>query len=230
MNRLELQRAWVIHRRPYREGSYLVDLITERDGRITAVWRKPKRGSAGEPFQQITASWKGRGEVKSLSKVENSSPPLRLGAHALYAGFYVNELVYRLLPVADEHTNIFVAYEQCILGLASLSHFEPELRRFEYELLHTLGVWPELNSCVDTQAEVESDGSYWVSVNEGVRKSDRAFNESFTGAELVELQNNLLASENSRRLFRILVNQLLEGRSLKSRELYRDFLLGTGMP
>jgi len=223
--RSELQTAWIIHRRPYREGSFLVDLLTEADGRVTAVWRKPKRGSAGEPFQQITALWTGRGEVKSLSKVENFSPPTRLAPHAMYAGFYVNELVYRLIPVGDSNRHVYSAYTYCISTLAQNTDFEPALRQFEQALMESLGVWPDLNFCVDTQDETQLDQYYRVSVLEGVRLADGLReSDTFSGMELRELQSSLYQSGCARRLFKLLVNQLLDGKPLKSRALYREFL------
>src|SRR5579864_5526181 len=111
MKRIDLQPACVLHRRPYRETSFLVDLFTPDYGRLTAVAkgaRKIKSGIQGllQPFLPLVVSWTGKGELMTLTHTELApqQTPCQLRGDCLFAGFYLNELLVCLLQKWDAHT------------------------------------------------------------------------------------------------------------------------------
>ena len=102
--RVTLEAAWVLHRRPYRDSSEIIDLITLDHGRISAVSRgsRSRRGKLPlEPFQPIHASWAGRGELVTLTGAEPRGAGLRATGRRLLSMFYLNELLLRLTVKQD---------------------------------------------------------------------------------------------------------------------------------
>ena len=114
-----LNPAFVIHSRPYRETSQLVEVFTQDSGRFTLV----ARGSRGprsplkgllQPFSLLTISWRGKGDLKNLTQVECPDHSLRLGGDRLFYGLYLNELVYYLLEAHTPFPEVFDAYARAM--------------------------------------------------------------------------------------------------------------------
>ena len=162
--RIQLQPAFVLHTRAYRETSLLVDLLSAEHGRLAAVARgarrRSRRGGCDNallaPFVPLRVSWCGRAELKTIEAVEGVSPALALAGRALYAAVYLNELTLRTVPVGDADPELFAAYQGAIAGLEDgglgMSGIETVLRRFEFALLDRLGYgvdWrmPERGHC-----------------------------------------------------------------------------------
>ena len=105
---MDLQRGFVLHRRPYSETSLLVDLFTEETGRLTVIAKgaRAKRSawkSVLQPFTPLLLRWSGKGALKTLTKAEPAAITLPLQQTALYSGFYVNELITRVIePETDQ--------------------------------------------------------------------------------------------------------------------------------
>ena len=151
MNRVELQAAYILHQRPYRNTSIILDAITLHHGRVGMVARGA-RGARGskqnvasqlQPFRQLLLSWTGRGELFNLTGVEEASfqsPSASLVGEALYCGYYINELTLKLLPRDDPHEDLFVVYNRTINGLCNGdATTEAVLRHYEMDLLESLG-------------------------------------------------------------------------------------------
>src|SRR3990167_1618223 len=98
------QPAYVLHSRAYRESSALVDFLTPQ-GRLRAVMRgaRGKAGSLARPFVPLEVEFRGRGELKNVSRLEAAGIPNLLHGEALFSGLYLNELLIRLLPEPDPH-------------------------------------------------------------------------------------------------------------------------------
>ena len=144
--RVEAEPAYVLHLRPYRDSSAIVDVFTRHHGRVGLVAKGLKNAAKSrqswradlQPANLLQLSWTGRGELKTLTDVQlNSRFPLQ--GDALYCVFYVNELLQRLLHPFDPQIEVFSLYGQCLLGLSADAHPEPALRRFEFALLEQLG-------------------------------------------------------------------------------------------
>ena len=148
--RVDRQPAFVLHRRAYREGSLLLDVLTRDFGRIALVARaarasKKGQGSLLQPFQALLVSWSGKGELKTLVSVERSQMLPLVTGERLYSALYLNELLVRSLAPADPHLPVFEAYESLLPGLAEDPDHEPLLRNFELKLLlkqTKVNLWP----------------------------------------------------------------------------------------
>ena len=143
--RVDQQPAFVLHARPYRETSLLVEALTRDHGRVGLVARGVRRERSRlprgllQPLQPLLLSWVSRGELATLAGAEAASSPLGLRGDALLAAMYVNELVLRLGNRNDAHPVAFAAYAQCLARLAVDMDVAWTLRRFERDLLAELG-------------------------------------------------------------------------------------------
>jgi DNA repair protein RecO (recombination protein O) len=148
-----LRRGFVLHRRDYRNSSLLLDLFTADEGRIVCVAKGAKASARGrsalasllQPFQPLWLSWFGRGEVKTLARAEAAGPSLALSGERLYCGFYLNELLMRLIERHDVQEGLFVFYQQALADLEA-EPIEALLRRFELRLLEELGYALDLSA------------------------------------------------------------------------------------
>lgn len=138
-DRVLVQPAWVLHRRPWSESSLIVELFSRDFGRIGAVARggRNSRRWRGllEPFSPVLASWQGRGELRSLVAAEPDGARPALAGAALASGFYLNELLLRLLRRDDPHPELHPLYGDTLNRLPD----EAALRGFECRLLEALG-------------------------------------------------------------------------------------------
>lgn len=126
--------AYLLHQRPYKERSRLIDLWTLEQGRVSATGR-PRVPL----FQPCLVGWRGRSSLKTLTHCEQAGLPLFLEGEALFAGFYLNELLVRLLPPDESHPALFAAYSSVLACLAERGQWEPGLRGFECQLLSAMG-------------------------------------------------------------------------------------------
>ena len=143
--RVDQQPAFVLHARPYRETSLLIEVLTRDHGRVGLVARGVRRERSRlprgllQPLQPLLLSWVSRGELGTLAGAEAASSPLGLRGDALLAAMYVNELVLRLGDRNDAHPAAFAVYAQCLARLAADADVAWILRRFERDLLAELG-------------------------------------------------------------------------------------------
>jgi len=148
-----LKRGFVLHRRDYRNTSLLLELFSAEEGRLPCVAKGAKSAPRGrsalaallQPFQPLWLGWVGRGEVKTLTRAEAAAPSIALRAERLYCGFYLNELLLRLIDREDPHEALFVFYQQALADLAT-EPLDAVLRRFELRLLEELGYALDLRS------------------------------------------------------------------------------------
>ncbi len=227
--RVEASPAFVLHRRPYRETSLLLELITPDHGRLGAVARgarAPKSRLRGhlQPFLPLHCDWVARGELATLTGAEAQGPPLLLRPPATLYGLYLNELLLRLLPRRDPQPDLFQRYAHT---LAHLAGPEPEaaLRLFERDLLALLGYALELRrdhrgAPIDPQAHYRYDGH-------APRASAADDPEAIPGAVLLALAEGRLEAAHlphAKRLTRARLAPLLGSRPLESRRLFRAYL------
>ncbi|HKL77216.1 MAG TPA: DNA repair protein RecO [Gammaproteobacteria bacterium] len=158
----EADSAFILHRRPYRETSLLVELFTRGSGRVGVIARgarKPRKGATPmEPFRPLQATWTGRGDLRTLRTAEPEGTAVIAAGEALYLGFYVNELLLRLCPRFDPYPRVFNAYTATLAALAA-GEREAALRRFETGLLRELGLAPEWERCAGCGAAVTAEAA-----------------------------------------------------------------------
>ncbi|QSA98338.1 DNA repair protein RecO [Methylococcus sp. EFPC2] len=226
---MSLQDAFLLHRRPYRETSLLLDLLTRDHGLISLVGKGVLRGRGLQgallrPFHPLSVSWAGRSSLPALTNVESRGAVYSVSGKALFCGFYVNELVLRLLPSHDAHPGIFHLYEQIMERLQNPQGLEPSLRSFELALLDELGYGPDLLHDAYDGQPVDPGARYAYQAEVGVRRTVHE-SGSVSGGTLIALRMGGLSGADrlgeAKRLMRSIINHHLGGRPLKSRELFK---------
>lgn len=224
----ELQPAYLLHTRPYRESSLLAELLVVGQGRVGVVMRGARRGrsSPAQLFQPLLVSLGGLGELKSLKVCEAAGTLLMLAGPSLFSGFYLNELLVRLLPRDLALPEVFAAYALALGELAETQDVEPILRRFEKELLDNLGYGFDFDIDADNGEPVQAGVSYSFWPERGLSRCG-ASAAGFDGAVLLELASGRYDSPEARRAAKQILRQSLArqlgDKPLKSRELFQNF-------
>jgi len=231
--RVQLEPAYLLHHQPWRESSRILELFTRSHGRVTVFARASRRGGSSlpatlQPFAELLVSWAGRGEAGQLTAAERNSNPVGLAGDRLMSGFYVNELLIRLLPRHDPHPALYVAYATAIEHLRDPAQ-EPAraLRVFEKRLLGELGWGLELLREAATGNPIEPRRAYRYRLDGGAEAVQGVADGPlvFDGASLLSLAREQLddpgALADARRLLRAALDQCLEGRSLRTRDVMR---------
>jgi len=230
-----LERGFVLHQRPYRNTSQLVECLTANHGRAGLVARGTRGGRGGrrallQPFVPLRLSWTRRGELGTLTDVEPDGSPVALAGEALLAAYYANELVLRLVARGDPNEAIFSCYSDCLSNLAGSTSVPRALRLFELRFLRALGYGLELEHEIETGEPLRPDGRYLYDPEHGPRSvGDRVEGEHvYWGRELLSLGRETLDDDESLRAARRLLGGILAshlgGRPLKSREVLRDIV------
>ena len=203
--------AYVLHSYDWSESSLILDLFTREQGRVAAAAKGAKRPfsqlrSVLLPFQRIQVSL-GRlpagddsRDVHTLRAAEWTGGQAMLTGAALFSGFYLNELLMKLLARHDPHAALFDAYAGTLphLSGADEQRTQAALRAFELVLLKEIGLLPDLGHETASQAPVRADGRYLVLADAGVVESRAGAENTASGATLARLQSALDASDLAR--------------------------------
>ena len=225
MDQPEALPAYVLHNRPYRETSALVDFLTPQ-GRVRAVMRRArgKGGSLARPFVPLEVELRGRGELKNVGRLDTLGVASWLVGDALFSGLYLNELLTRLLPAEDPHPALFEHYAATLQALADGRPLEPLLRSFEWRLLDELGYAFALDQDINGDTLV-ADGWYRLQVDAGLERVYLLQPGLFSGLELAAMAEADWDAPGAlgaaKRLMRQALAVHLGGRPLVSRELFR---------
>lgn len=215
-----LQPAWLLHRRPFRNTSLIVELFVEDLGRVGAVVRGGRKDPSLAPFMPLWVELKSAGELYSLRHCEPRGSRLPLQGKALYCGFYLNELLTRLLHRDDAHPDLWSLYEQTLLVLQQAPQLDVTLRQFELALLEDMGYGIALGYDVHG-APVRDQGRYLLDPEQGLLVAE----QGYLGADLHAIINGHWhddARRTARHLCRALLAPHLGNKPLKSRELFRE--------
>ena len=239
--RVQQQPAYILHHRPFRDSSQILDVISAEFGKLSLV----ARGSRGaksrlrgvlRPFMPLRLSWVQRSDLGTLTGAEVYGAPLSLTGDALLSGYYINELLLHFLHRHDPQPEIFSIYEHTVRSLAGVKEVAPKLREFEIELLRQLGYALDFEVEVGSQQPVDSTLFYKYRVDGGpVRVSQSeapggADPMVFSGATLQAINRRrfddpeVLRSAN--RLLREVIAFHLGGKELKSRKVLLDLHRG----
>jgi len=167
MKRVAGEPAFVLHRYDWSESSLILELLTRHHGRIAVVAKGAKKPSSNFrpvllPLQRLEVAFGGDAEIRTLKGAEWVGGQVMPTGDALLAGYYVNELMLRLLARDDAHPALFDAYTGAVQVLAS-EHgeaLEPALRAFELVLLREIGLLPSLDAETATLAPLADDERY----------------------------------------------------------------------
>ncbi len=229
------QRGFVLHRRAYSETSLLVDVFTEDTGRLSllakgARARRSAWKSVLQPFTPLLLRWSGKSGLKILTKAEPAAITLPLQQTALYSGFYVNELICRVLEQETAQPQLFQDYLRCLTELAGTPlAVEPVLRRFEFQLLQSLGYGVDFLHCAGSGQPIDENMTYRYREEQGFMASLIKDNLTFYGRDLLAFEqrrfDDTTVLQAAKRFTRLALKPYLGSKPLKSRELFSQHIL-----
>ena len=235
--RLQQQPAFVLHQRNYSETSLLLDVYARHHGRLGLIAKGARRPSSRlrgtiKPFQPLLLGWSGRGELMTLTGAEIDGPGVELVGTGLYCGFYLNELMLRLLHRHDAHEGLYERYHAALQGLRDGQPAEVVLRIFEKHLLSEVGYGLLLERESDTHEPIDPEGVYDYVPERGpvrVRHPEllpRLQGVRVRGASLLALTAERLddrgALRDAKALMRAALAPHLGDRPLHSRRLFQE--------
>lgn len=236
---------YVLHRKPYRESSQILDLFCEKQGRFSALYRVNKKNPPLQPFTPYQIQFSGRGHLKYCQYVESNyvsfteSKGHSLKGRNLYCGFYLNELIMRLTWQDEPQSELFNVYQQTLHGLLALDsdqQSEPLLRRFEFHLLAILGYqynWQQDSDCRD----ILPQHNYHFDPHAGFKAIDTeayggyqngySNQVGFPGEAILAVAKNdwshSLSWQVAKQIARLALQPLLGDKPLSSRALFQKF-------
>lgn len=230
--RVQQQPAYILHHRPFRDTSQLLDIISRDHGKLTLVARGSRSGKSRlrgilRPFQALRLSWFIRSDLGTLTGAEIDAAPLNLGGDALLSAYYINELVLAFLHRHDAQPEIFEAYASTVTTLAATDRIAATLRLFEIELLRLLGYAIDVSHDANTHDAVAADEYYEYRSDQGpVRVGRREGAMVFRGT----LLHGIAAArfddpdvlQAAGRLLREVIRHHLDGRELMTRKVLLD--------
>ena len=234
--RVGLNPSFILHRRPYRETSLLLDVFSRDYGRLNMVARGVRRkgnqrSELIQPYQCLQIAWSGKGELMTLTNVEPDKPPYVLTGQNLLAGFYVNELLVRMLHLHESHPELFEIYENSLSRLASKNlQQQVVMRIFEKHLLLNTGYGLVLDHDVIQKTGIDAETEYFYQADRGpsVTRPDSNDFVKLSGKTLIALDHEELDNEitirEAKLLMRYILTGLLGARPLASRDLYKSYL------
>jgi DNA repair protein RecO (recombination protein O) len=228
--RADHEPGYVLHTYPYKETSLIVEAFTRRHGRVALLARgarRPRSAMRGVllAFHPLRLGWSGSAELATLVSAEWGGGLQPLAGRGLMCGFYLNELILRLLPREDAHETLFDAYGQALARLSAGEAFPAVLRSFEKRLLAELGYAPVFDRDATTGAPIEPASSYVYEPDRGPVRASHG-DLLISGRTLLDLAaDDYTRSETrdeARYLMRALIGQRLHGQVLHTRSVLME--------
>jgi len=227
-----LNKAFVLHSRPYRNTSLLLDLFCDEFGRISAVAKAGRKRwpSSLQPFQSLLIAYSGSGDLVTLTQVEVEKIIPAFSAKRLFCGLYLNELLMRLTIRHDPNPQLFADYSQCLERLARGDDEEITLREFEFSMLSSLGYAIDFLNDAQCGERILPERNYFFKADLGFcqlsQYEDKTGRVVFSGKDIATLQCSNFNDARIRRLAkcltRLAITPLLGGKPLQSRALFQN--------
>lgn len=219
------QKAFLLHSRPFKDNQLIVDLLTEHNGKVSAVvytgkTLKTNKKGLLQPFLPLKILLKGKGQLKNLSRIESCGKSYALIGNYVFCGFYLNELMIRLLGEHVECPYLFNKYIESLEGLAEQKNQEQTLRSFETVLLDELG------QSFDFSSIFESDEQYFYYILEQgfIPVIEKLPLPIYNREKLILIAQENFDDVETLKTFKLLmrqvINNLLGGKPLNSRKLF----------
>lgn len=244
--RVQQQPGYILHHRPFRDTSQILDIVTRDHGKVAVVARgsrgtKSKLAGVLRPFLPLRVSWVSKSDLGTLTGAEAVGAPAGMVGDAMLSAYYLNELLINFLHRYDPQPEIFALYERVLHALVGSSNVAAILRSFELEFLGLLGYAVNLDHEYGTQDKLVPDRNYEYRMEQGPVPVDRSEGKLvFTGATLTGIASETFGDsavlKAANRLMREIIDFHLGGKALKSRkvlmELHRGRIapLKTGKP
>ena len=228
MSRIQLEPAYVLHSRSFRETSLIVEAFTRDHGRVAVVARGAKSSRSRwrnvlQPFRPLLLGWNQKSDLGTLTDADQVASPPALQGQALYCGLYLNELLMRLLHRGDPHTEVFERYRHVLSELAMDIAPQPVLRLFEKHLLEATGYALLLDRECGGDTAIQPHCWYDYQPQRGPVLAPGPGNGRISGDALLALHSEELKSANLpelRVLMRKVIGYHLGDRPLASLSLF----------
>ena len=230
--RAEHEPGFVLHAYPYKETSLIVEAFTRRFGRVGLLARgarRPRSAMRGVllGFHPLHLTWSTSAELGTLMSAEWGGGQASLSGIGLMCGFYINELLLRLLPRDDPHEALFDAYSKALSRLAAGEEQASVLRGFERRMLAELGYAPVLDRDAANGAQIDAAKHYAYEAERGPVETRRSDGDSvISGRTLLDMAadnyDNSRTRDEARRLMRTLIGERLGGQSLHTRAVLSE--------
>jgi DNA repair protein RecO (recombination protein O) len=231
--KVQMEPAWLLHQRDFRETSRIVEFFTRDYGRVALFVRGVRSARSPltallQPFQPLMLSWQGSGDGGRVTALEAMGPPVNVAAECRMGGFYLNELVLNLLTREDAHPDVFESYAQAVSALALVATQRRTLRQFEKRLLESLGYLADYTQVSGSGVAVVPNRVYHVRPGQGVvadvTELNLAASASYQRGEHLlalasEQWDDPAMAEPIRQLLAMCIDMALDGRPLKTREV-----------
>ncbi|MFW5446593.1 MAG: DNA repair protein RecO [Methylophagaceae bacterium] len=227
-----LTACYILHQRPFRESSLLLDVFSETHGRVSLIAkgaRQKKRSQMGlyQLYQPLLLSWTGRSELLTLTAAEADGPRFILKAESALCGLYINELLVKLLPLHEAEPEIFIAYKNALESLQQADETQLTLRLFEKRLLTHLGYGLVLDREYDNGRLVDEEQQYYYQADAGLVRWFPGQNQpAISGRSLQSLANesnfDVKSLAEIKQLMRAVIHFYLGGKPLQSRQLFTE--------
>jgi DNA repair protein RecO (recombination protein O) len=237
--RVNNEPGFILHTYPFKETSVVAEVFTRSHGRVALIARGARRPASAlrglmQPFTPLLLSWFGKSELKTLHAAEWQGGLMAPQGRAMMCGFYLNELLLRLLARGDAHELLYDRYistfEQ-LAGEGNSTDYERILRRFEKNLLSEIGYGATFDVEADSGAPIESDARYVFQPERGALRTVAGIAGGppgcpVSGQTLIDLAADHFERQatliESKALMRTLINHTLGSKPLYTRQLLRD--------
>jgi DNA repair protein RecO (recombination protein O) len=231
--RVDAEPAFVLHVYPFRETSLIIEALSRHHGRIALVGRgarRPKSALRGQlmAFQPLLLGWSGKSDLKLLMQVEWQPGLAQLTGVPLLSGFYMNELLLKLLQREDAHEALYDEYAQALARLARSDNIAATLRLFEMRLLTELGYGINLVEEAATREAIRAEERYAFDPEHGLssRMPHGSDGVQFRGKTLLDMArgdfSDVVTLQEAKQLLRIALKRHLGDQELKTRQLLKD--------
>lgn len=226
--RVLLAPGYILHHRPYRDTSRILEVLVREHGRLTLFARgvrgpKPRFAGLLQPFDLLLLSFHVGREAGQLTGAESAESALPLPAGSLMPGFYLNELLLKLTVRHDPAPEVFEDYRQALQGLRTGGGIEAVLRVFEKRLLEAVGYGVDLASEARTGKAIEPQGFYQFRATEGLVPARQSDTGAVAGSSLLALAREELAErralDDARLVLKAALAERLEGKELVTRRV-----------
>jgi len=228
---VECHPAFILHRRPYRETSQIIDLFCQDVGKVSLVYKGGRsatriRKGSPQPFTLLQVEYFGRGSLKTLKSIEAQTQVVPLSGNKLFVAMYVNELLYRLLQAETACDGLFQMYQETLLAIAGQGDPQVALRCFELMLIETLGYGVNFDDDIFSGDQIELGFDYQYQQQAGffakqaIHKKEHVYSGDVIQALAQREFNSPEILTAAKRFCRQALADLLGHKPLHSRKLF----------
>ncbi|MHB1187695.1 DNA repair protein RecO [Thiobacillus sp.] len=232
--RINNEPGFILHTYPFKETSVVAEVFTRSHGRVALIARGARRPASAlrglmQPFTPLLLSWFGKSELKTLHAAEWQGGLIAPQGRALMCGFYLNELLLRLLARGDAHELLYdryIATLQLLAGEACSTDYERILRRFEKNLLSEIGYGATFDVDADSGSPIQAEARYVFQPERGALRASGQHGCPVSGQTLIDMAAGRFERQatlaEAKALMRALINHTLGAKPLYTRQLLRE--------